>query len=238
MIPSKSAYSSGWSSVCAAKCFSLGSRVGPFGTAQLTSTPSISSRKSQCIDAPRAAGPRTRAARRAAARAPRRLLAERLRRRVGVALLAVAFEIGHPSPILSPGQRSDMAARAISSGTISFGLVSIPIKVFTATSSKDVHFSMLHAKDKSRLKQQYVCATCGEIVPRTDTVKGYEYQRDQYVVVTRRGARGPLAARPIRPSRSRSSCRSPRSIRSTSRSRSCSAPTRAGRRRTSCCTRR
>lgn len=77
-----------------------------------------------------------------------------------------------------------MAARAISSGTISFGLVSIPIKVYTATSSKDVHFSMLHAKEKSRLKQQYVCATCGEIVARTDTVKGYEYSRDQYVVVT------------------------------------------------------
>jgi DNA end-binding protein Ku len=77
-----------------------------------------------------------------------------------------------------------MAARAISSGTISFGLVSIPIKVYTATSSKDVHFSMLHAKDKSRLKQQYTCATCGEIVPRSDTVKGYEYSRDQYVVVT------------------------------------------------------
>src|SRR5262245_61082164 len=77
-----------------------------------------------------------------------------------------------------------MPARAISSGTISFGLVSIPIKVFTATSSKDVHFSMLHNKDKSRLKQQYICATCGEIVPRNETVKGYEYSRDQYVVVT------------------------------------------------------
>jgi DNA end-binding protein Ku len=77
-----------------------------------------------------------------------------------------------------------MAARAIASGTISFGLVSIPIKVFTATSGKDVHFSMLHAKDKSRLKQQYVCATCGEIVERSNTVKGYEYARDQYVVVT------------------------------------------------------
>lgn len=77
-----------------------------------------------------------------------------------------------------------MAARAISSGTISFGLVSIPIKVYTATSSKDVHFSMLHATDRSRLKQQYVCATCGEVVARTGTVKGYEYSRDQYVVVT------------------------------------------------------
>jgi DNA end-binding protein Ku len=77
-----------------------------------------------------------------------------------------------------------MPARAISSGTISFGLVSIPIKVFTATSAKDVHFSMLHEKDKSRLKQQYVCATCGEIVERNATVKGYEYSKGQYVVVS------------------------------------------------------
>ena len=77
-----------------------------------------------------------------------------------------------------------MPARAISSGTISFGLVSIPIKVFTATSGKDVHFSMLHEKDKSRLKQQYICATCGETVERTATVKGYEYSKGQYVVVT------------------------------------------------------
>jgi DNA end-binding protein Ku len=77
-----------------------------------------------------------------------------------------------------------MAARAISSGTISFGLVTIPIKVYTATSGKDVHFSMLHATDKSRLKQQYVCATCGEIVERSNTVKGYEYSKGQYVVVT------------------------------------------------------
>jgi DNA end-binding protein Ku len=77
-----------------------------------------------------------------------------------------------------------MPARAISSGTISFGLVSIPIKVFTATSNKDVHFSMLHAKDKARLKQQYICTTCGETVERSDTVKGYEYAKNQYVVVT------------------------------------------------------
>jgi len=77
-----------------------------------------------------------------------------------------------------------MPARAISSGTISFGLVSIPIKVFTATSAKDVHFSMLHEKDKSRLKQQYICSTCGETVERTATVKGYEYTKGQYVVVS------------------------------------------------------
>jgi DNA end-binding protein Ku len=77
-----------------------------------------------------------------------------------------------------------MAARAISSGTISFGLVSIPIKVYSATGSKNVSFNMLHETDKSRLKQQYICATCGEVVPRTDTVRGYEYARGQYVVLT------------------------------------------------------
>ena len=77
-----------------------------------------------------------------------------------------------------------MAARATSSGTISFGLVSIPIKVYTATSSKNVRFNMLHESDNSRLKQQLICATCGEVVERNATVKGYEYARGQYVVMT------------------------------------------------------
>ncbi len=77
-----------------------------------------------------------------------------------------------------------MAARATSSGTISFGLVSIPIKVFTASSSKTVRFSMLHEKDKSRLKQTFVCKSCDEPVERNETVRGYEYARDQYVVLT------------------------------------------------------
>jgi DNA end-binding protein Ku len=77
-----------------------------------------------------------------------------------------------------------MPARATSSGTISFGLVSIPVKVYPASRSKAVHFNMLHAKDQSRLKQQYICATCGEKVERDETVRGYEYARDQYVVLT------------------------------------------------------
>jgi DNA end-binding protein Ku len=77
-----------------------------------------------------------------------------------------------------------MAARAIGSGTISFGLVSIPVKLYTATSSKQVHFNMLHAKDKGRLKQQYVCSVCGEKVERDDTVRGFEFSREQYVVMT------------------------------------------------------
>ena len=77
-----------------------------------------------------------------------------------------------------------MPARATSSATISFGLVSIPIKVYAATRSQGVHFNMLHATDKARLKQQYLCSTCGEVVARDETVKGYEYSRGQYVVFT------------------------------------------------------
>ena len=77
-----------------------------------------------------------------------------------------------------------MAARATSSGTISFGLVSIPVKLYPATRSKAVHFNMLHATDRSRLKQQYVCTTCGETVERSATVRGFEYARDQYVVLS------------------------------------------------------
>jgi DNA end-binding protein Ku len=77
-----------------------------------------------------------------------------------------------------------MAARAIASGTISFGLVSIPVKLYTATRSQSVHFNMLHEKDKGRLKQQYVCSVCGEVVERDQTVKGYEFSRGQYVVMS------------------------------------------------------
>jgi len=75
-----------------------------------------------------------------------------------------------------------MAARAISSATISFGLVSIPVKLFTATSSHTVRFNMLHEKCGGRLKQQLYCPVDDEIVDRKDTVKGYEYSRGQYVM--------------------------------------------------------
>jgi DNA end-binding protein Ku len=77
-----------------------------------------------------------------------------------------------------------MAARAIASGTISFGLVSIPVKLFTAASSEQVSFNMLHKKCNGRIKQQLFCPTDNEVVERTDTVKGYEYARGQYVTFT------------------------------------------------------
>ncbi|MGQ0504268.1 MAG: non-homologous end joining protein Ku [Myxococcaceae bacterium] len=78
-----------------------------------------------------------------------------------------------------------MAARAISTATISFGLVSIPVKLFsTSQSGSGISFNMLHDKCNSRLKQQYICSKDGEIVGRDATVKGYEFSKDQYVVVT------------------------------------------------------
>ncbi|HEY2409113.1 MAG TPA: Ku protein [Polyangiaceae bacterium] len=77
-----------------------------------------------------------------------------------------------------------MAARATSSGTISFGLVSIPVKFFTAASSEQASFNMLHKKCSTRVKQQLFCPTDNEVIERTDTLKGYEYARGQYVTFT------------------------------------------------------
>jgi len=78
-----------------------------------------------------------------------------------------------------------MSARPIASGTISFGLVSIPIKLYAAAdASAGVSFNMLHAKDSARLKQQYICTKDGEIVPRDQMVKGYEFSKDRYVTFT------------------------------------------------------
>ena len=75
-----------------------------------------------------------------------------------------------------------MPARAISSATISFGLVAIPVKLFTATSSQQVSFNMLEPNTKSRVQQQYILPATGEVVNRATLVKGYEYAKGQYVV--------------------------------------------------------
>jgi DNA end-binding protein Ku len=74
--------------------------------------------------------------------------------------------------------------RAIWSGAISFGLVNVPIKLFTATSQKDVRFHQLHEKDGARIQQKRVCSKDGEEVPLEQIVKGYEVSRDRYVVIT------------------------------------------------------
>jgi len=79
-----------------------------------------------------------------------------------------------------------MPARSISTATISFGLVSVPINIYSSAESKaSVSFNMLHKKCNGRLKQQYICPKDnGEIVERSETVKGYEFAKDQYVVLS------------------------------------------------------
>src|SRR5216117_3071487 len=78
-----------------------------------------------------------------------------------------------------------MAARSIASLTISFGMVSIPVKLYSATeASKAISFNLLHKDCGSRLKQQYLCAKEEVVVPREDMVKGYEFAKDQYVIFT------------------------------------------------------
>jgi DNA end-binding protein Ku len=74
------------------------------------------------------------------------------------------------------------AARSIGSLTVSFGLVAIPVKLFTANqSSNAISFNLLHKADGSRLRQQYICQKDGEVVERDQMVKGYEFAKDQYV---------------------------------------------------------
>jgi DNA end-binding protein Ku len=75
-----------------------------------------------------------------------------------------------------------MAARSIGSLTVSFGLVAIPVKLYTATQSANaISFNLLHKSCGSRLKQQYLCQKEGVVIERDEMVKGYEFAKDQYV---------------------------------------------------------
>ena len=76
-----------------------------------------------------------------------------------------------------------MTARSFASGTISFGLVTVPVKLYsTGESSSGIQLNMLHGKCGTRLKQQYICPTDNEVVGRDEMVKGYEYAKGQYVL--------------------------------------------------------
>jgi len=78
-----------------------------------------------------------------------------------------------------------MSLRAFASGTISFGLVSIPVKLYaTGEATVGIHLNMVHKKCGTRLKQQYVCPLDEEVVGKDDIVKGYEYARGQFVLFT------------------------------------------------------
>ncbi len=75
-------------------------------------------------------------------------------------------------------------ARAIWSGAISFGLVSMPVRVFSAVSRKNVQFNQLDSRTNSRIRQKRVSAADGEEVPFEEIVKGYELTKGQYITVT------------------------------------------------------
>jgi len=78
-----------------------------------------------------------------------------------------------------------MSAHAIGSATLSFGLVSVPVKMFsTGEPSAAISFNWLHKKDGARLKQQYVCSKDGAKVEKDEMVKGYEFTKGQYVIFT------------------------------------------------------
>ncbi len=77
-----------------------------------------------------------------------------------------------------------MPPRSIGSATISFGLVSIPIRLYVATHSEQISFNLLHAECGTRIKQQTVCPHCNRVVERSELVKGREVSRDQYVTFT------------------------------------------------------
>lgn len=74
--------------------------------------------------------------------------------------------------------------RSIWKGAITFGLITIPVRLYSATDEKTVKFNMLHAEDGGRVKYQRVCSLDGEEVPWNEIVRGYEYEKDRYVTFT------------------------------------------------------
>jgi len=77
-----------------------------------------------------------------------------------------------------------MAARSISTASLTFGLVSIPVRLFPATSSKSVRFNLLHAKDMSRIQEKIFCPVEEKIIDRSELVRGYEFEKGRYVTFT------------------------------------------------------
>src|SRR5215813_4997726 len=74
-------------------------------------------------------------------------------------------------------------AASVWKGHLTFGLVTIPVRLFSAARSETISFNMLHKDDHSRIKQQIYCALEDKPISRSETVKGYEYEKDHYVVV-------------------------------------------------------
>ena len=127
--------------------------------------------------------------------------------------------------------------RAIWKGAVSFGLVNVPVKLYSATENHDVSFRQVHPKDGGRIKYQRVCCVDGEEVAYDDIAKGYETEDGEMVVLTDDDL-AELPNQSSRRSRSRSSCPPTRSTRCCSRSPTTSSPRRRRPSRTPCCARR
>jgi DNA end-binding protein Ku len=84
----------------------------------------------------------------------------------------------------SAGEEERMPARQVASGTISFGLVSIPVRLFVATHSEQRSFNLLHRECGSRIRQQVTCPRCERTVERSELVRGFEFAKDRYVTFT------------------------------------------------------
>lgn len=67
---------------------------------------------------------------------------------------------------------------------ISFGLVAIPVSLYTAIQDNDIHFNQLHKEDHEKIRYKKTCAHCGKEISAGDIIKGYEYEKDRYVIVT------------------------------------------------------
>lgn len=74
-------------------------------------------------------------------------------------------------------------AASVWSGYLTFGLISMPVRLFSGARSSGISFNMLHRDDLQRVKQQYICPAENRVVDRSEIVKGYEYRKDEYVVI-------------------------------------------------------
>lgn len=79
-------------------------------------------------------------------------------------------------------------ASSVWKGSITFGLISIPIRLYAAARSSRIALHQLHRKCSTRLRQSLFCATCNRIVERSEVVKGYETDEGNYVLIDPEGA--------------------------------------------------
>jgi DNA end-binding protein Ku len=90
----------------------------------------------------------------------------------------------YKAAIIIPTLKGGIIMAVAHKSMISFGLVAIPVAMYTATQENDIHFNQLHKEDNSRIKYKKTCAHCGKEITTGDIIKGYEYDKDHYVVVT------------------------------------------------------